>query len=414
MSAGFLHHLQHALGALTTGKGSACAAHMDESTTISTMTEADESAFEATARSIVVDFNGRVTSVGRYWKKHIPALREGTPLLDLVHIADRIAWMTALAEFKQAGEAAEVCLRLNKSDAQSPQCFIPIFFAFESACASRIRVDLWQAHIPALPATDDKAMSESDFWAMMSHEFRTPLNAILGFAGLLSHSVSEGLSASQKAEYIDLIRAAADHMLAMVNGILDVSKIGAGKYEIHPEPFDFKFTVDEAVSMLATQARDRQIKINVRPHLKDFGQVQADRRATKQILINLLSNAVKFTPDQGCVTIEAWFEQDTLAFAVSDTGIGMSEAEQKHIFSPFSQVDNGTTRQVEGTGLGLCLVKGLAGLHGGSVEVSSSKNVGTKMVVRIPNAAMDEPAAPCFDTTAVSRGGTDDALRQSA
>ena len=411
MSAGFLHHLQHAIGAI--GASSKPSSQVLAPTVCDAPRANEIKVLEATARSIVIDFDGHLTSVGRYWRTQHSALEPGVRLFDLIHVADRIAWMSALSEFKSGRDTDPVLLRLNKAAPNMPQSFVAVSLAYESTSQRHIRLDMWEEQ-QAQPGSVQTEKLEGEFLAMMSHEFRTPLNAILGFSGLLNHTVSEALTEAQKAEYIDLIRSAAEHMLAMVNGILDVSKIGAGKYDIHPEPFDFKTMVDEAVCLIATQANGKNIKVNSRPVLKDFGQVNADRRAIKQVLINLLSNAVKFTPDNGCITIDAWFERETLAFAVSDTGIGMSKTDQERIFSAFSQIDNGTTRQAEGTGLGLCLVKGLVGLHGGDITVSSSKNVGTRMLIHIPNAHISDGARPCTAETTLSPGGNNDALRQSA
>ncbi|MEO1748055.1 MAG: ATP-binding protein, partial [Pseudomonadota bacterium] len=140
----------------------------------------------------------------------------------------------------------------------------------------------------------------------------------------------------------------------------------------------------------------------------------ADRRAMKQVLINLLSNAIKFTPAHGCVTVDAWWNDDEMTFAVSDTGIGMSDKEQSQLFTAFSQINNGATRKSEGTGLGLCLVKGLVGLHDGNVSVLSSRNVGTKMQVHIPNARVKRDDCPQTNAQADFTGGSYNAFRQSA
>ncbi|MEO0544383.1 MAG: HAMP domain-containing sensor histidine kinase [Pseudomonadota bacterium] len=411
MSAGILHHLQHAIGVISASANASSATPAVEEA--EKLPDRHFTIPQATARSIVVDFDGQVTSVGRWWQQRLPRLKPGTKLLDIVHIADRIQWMTALAGFKQESDTGPVTLRLNRADHHMPQAFTDVCIDLESLVPGYVRLDMWK-HQNDLQMSAETNRSEGDLLAIMSHELRTPLNAIVGFSGLLNHTVADGLSDAQKSEYVALIGDAAEHMLAMVNGILDVSKIGAGKYEIHPEPFDFKRTVEEAVSLIDRQAHAKLIKVNVRTDLDGPDHVTADRRAIKQVLINLLSNAVKFTPEGGCINIDAWFEHDTLAFAVSDTGIGMDDDEQAGIFSAFNQVDNGTTRQVEGTGLGLCLVKGLIELHSGNIAVSSSKNVGTKMLVQIPHARQSYAVEQSTAKTQEPQGGTEHALQRSA
>ncbi|MEL6201575.1 MAG: HAMP domain-containing sensor histidine kinase [Pseudomonadota bacterium] len=367
---------------------------------------------KATARSVVVDFNGIVTSVGRICAQQMPAVAPGIKLLDLVHVADRVAWMSTFSAFKNGCEDP-VQLKINVAAPQKPQCFIQLRLAYESMEAGHIRLDISEDLSPA-PSLTQRLPAEGDVLALMSHEFRTPLNAILGFSGLLNHSVSEGLKDAQKAEYVTLIHDAAEHMLGLVNGLLDVSKIGAGKYLIHQEMFSFREIVDEAASMLATKAAEKDIRLNLRTSLEDLGSIFADRRAIKQVLINLLSNAIKFTPENGCVTVDAWWEDHCLHFSVSDTGIGISEEEQTQLFTAFSQIDNGATRKSEGTGLGLCLVKGLVGLHGGDVTVFSSRHVGTRMQVHLPNARVEKRDRSRRITQADATGGSQDAFRQSA
>ncbi|MEN0001671.1 MAG: HAMP domain-containing sensor histidine kinase [Pseudomonadota bacterium] len=411
MSAGILHQLQYALGALG-NKGVEACAH-DLQAIDQPEAELCPPVLMATARSIVVDLDGAICDVGRCWQHTIPRLQKGVKLIDLVHVADRVAWMRALSQFKRQEMTELVQLRVNMAPERHPQRFQPVTFALESCHAGQIRIDLWREERSAASPIEAPA-GETELLAMMSHEFRTPLNAILGFSGLLNHAVAKALTDDQRAEYVGLIRDAAEHMLAMVNGILDVSKIGAGKYAISPEDFDFSSAVKEAVSLVSTQADAKAIKLIVRPNVSQLGHVTADRRAIKQVLINLLSNAVKFTPDEGCVTVDAWIEEGTLKFAVCDTGIGMNKEEQDKIFAAFSQLDNGTGVTSEGTGLGLCLVKGLVGLHGGEIDVSSSINVGTKMLVSLPHAcaagAQNEP----LNENDTDDGEPDGAYRQSA
>ncbi|MEO1747563.1 MAG: HAMP domain-containing sensor histidine kinase [Pseudomonadota bacterium] len=337
MSAGLLHHLHHAIEALGSRPQPGCC----EGQPAQVSSGSAPGKLEPTARSIIVDMNGVVMSVGRVCAQNMPALAPGIRLLDLVHVGDRVTWMSALSNLKK-GHDAHIHLKLNIAAPQKPQRFKPVCLAYESSFNGQIRIDVSQAQSDE-ELTANSLPPESEVLALMSHEFRTPLNAILGFSGLLNHSVSDALSDAQKAEYVTLIHDAAEHMLSLVNGILDVSKIGAGKYLIHREVFSFQDIVDEAASMVATKAAEKEIKLNLRTSLEDVGQISADRRAMKQVLINLLSNAIKFTPAHGCVTVDAWWNDDEMNFAVSDTGIGMSDEEQSQLFTAFSQINGDTT-----------------------------------------------------------------------
>jgi two-component system, cell cycle sensor histidine kinase PleC len=227
--------------------------------------------------------------------------------------------------------------------------------------------------------------AKSEFIANMSHELRTPLNAIIGFSDMLaSKTVVDPVKVPQYATYI---QQAAEHLLALINGILDVSKIQAGKLSVDAEPISLDYILDSCILITAAKAKEKNITVqnNVSAELP---MIMADSLRLKQIIINLLGNAVKFTPDWGRVTISAEVTPTNfLAISVADNGPGMDAKEIDTALSPFGQVDSGFNKRSEGTGLGLPIATALARLHGGDLVVNSTKGAGTTVVVHIPLAS---------------------------
>ena len=232
--------------------------------------------------------------------------------------------------------------------------------------------------------------AKSDFLANMSHELRTPLNAIIGFSEILDSEFFGKLNDRQKACAKD-IHDSGKHLLDIVNAVLDMSKIEAGRYELSEEVID----PCEAVVQCLTMVRDRAADSGVDLHNTVSGGLPAvwvDRRAFKQVLLNLLSNAVKFTPEGGSVTLTARVEEDgALALSVTDTGIGIPKEFMEHLFQPFRQADNSSSRQFEGTGLGLSISKNFMELHGGSLTCASTLGAGTTMTLRLPAERVVKP-----------------------
>ncbi|MEO1746621.1 MAG: HAMP domain-containing sensor histidine kinase, partial [Pseudomonadota bacterium] len=345
----------------------------------------------ASANSIIADLHGDLVDVGENAKRRIPQLAEAVCLTDLVHVADRVAWLRAWATCKTdaAIDLPPLSVRIDTSAKGKPQSYKSCTVAWEQTTADAVSLTI----LPAVASDtahepDTEEASATRFLAMMSHELRTPLNAILGFSDLLrNEDIAKALPDAQKGEYIHLIHGAAEHLLSVINTVLDVSKIGAGKYEVYPEPFDVTPVIAESLSMVSTQAATKSIRINNRATLA-LDEICGDRRAIKQVLINLLANAVKFTPERGCVTLDATIDGDTLRLSVADTGIGMDEDQLARIFQPFCQLDNGLNRSIEGTGLGLSLVKGLVDLHGGRIDVASAPTMGTEIVVTLPGCVV--------------------------
>ncbi|WP_306118146.1 MULTISPECIES: HAMP domain-containing sensor histidine kinase [unclassified Roseitalea] len=347
----------------------------------------------ADAETLLLDRNGRVARAGPDL-----VIAAGEALLDRIHVGDRVAWLQALSSLRAGDcESASVQLRIDESDGRTRQSFAPARIALQAMPGGRVRARIAPAaghpggergdRPAASTECDGEAGPEGErrHLAMVSHELRTPLNAIIGFSDLLRRGEAASLPAGRRDEYVDLIHGAAMHLLGIVNAILDVAKIEAGQYRIVPETFDLAETVNEAVALIGPQAEAKAIHLNVRPAAPDMFAI-ADRRAVKQVLINLLSNAVKFTPEQGCVTIDASVGADDMILTVADTGIGISAADLQALGLPFRQADNAYTRQCEGTGLGLALVKGLVELHGGNVRIDSQPDIGTKVAVTIPAA----------------------------
>ncbi len=229
--------------------------------------------------------------------------------------------------------------------------------------------------------------AKSEFIANMSHELRTPLNAIIGFSDMLHTRTAT--SPEKVHQYTGYIKQAAEHLLELINGILDISKIQAGKLMVEREPVDLGPVLASCLLIVEAKAREKHISVE---HRVDDGlpPLLADPLRLKQILINLLGNAVKFTPERGQVRIAATAASPgTALISVEDTGIGMSPQEIEIALRPFGQVDSAINKRHEGTGLGLPIAHALARLHGGELRVSSEKGVGTRVCVTLPLARRD-------------------------
>ena len=226
--------------------------------------------------------------------------------------------------------------------------------------------------------------SKDDFLSAMSHELRTPLNAVLGLSESLAEGVYGDMNAKQ-AQSINTIAESGRHLLSLINDLLDIAKIGAGKMELDLKKANVEDMCQASLRLVVEQAQKKNLKLTLAMDNKSVMLV-SDERRLKQILVNLLSNAVKFTPDGGSVTLETKcdLESESLMFSVRDTGIGIATEDLKRLFNPFTQLDSKLSRQYSGTGLGLTLVMKLVELHGGSVAVESEIGKGSCFTVRIP------------------------------
>ena len=221
---------------------------------------------------------------------------------------------------------------------------------------------------------------KSEFLASMSHELRTPLNAVIGFSQVLRQQMFGELNEKQ-VEYVDDILSSGQHLLNLINDILDLAKVEAGRMELQPAPFALPETLRNAMAMVRERATRQDVTLAV--EIDDsVGEIEADERKVKQILFNLLSNAVKFTPAGGTVTLAARTDASRAIISVRDTGVGISPADQARIFEDFYQLSPGMTQ--EGTGLGLALTKRLVDLHGGELTVDSTPGTGSTFTVWLP------------------------------
>jgi cell cycle sensor histidine kinase DivJ len=233
-------------------------------------------------------------------------------------------------------------------------------------------------------------VAKSRFLATMSHELRTPLNAIIGFSEMLREEDALMIGAKQRHDYAHLINESGHHLLSVVNGILDMSKIESGNFELVPEPVASERVIAESCELLALRAHQAGIELAVR--LPDaLPGIIADKRALLQIMLNLLSNAVKFTNRGGKITVTAVVasghddrEAAHLVITVEDTGVGIGAEDLRRVGEPFFQARSSYDRRHDGTGLGVSIVKGLLALHGGWMEIESHVGEGTRATIHLP------------------------------
>jgi signal transduction histidine kinase len=223
---------------------------------------------------------------------------------------------------------------------------------------------------------------KSEFLANVSHELRTPLNAIIGFSEVLLEKLFGELNAKQ-AEYIDDILSSGRHLLSLINDILDLSKIEAGRMELEVTKFDMPSAIENALLLVRERAVRRGIKLQ-RDLDRRLGDFTGDERKVKQILVNLLSNAVKFTPEGGQVSVSANVGESALIVSVTDTGIGIAKEDQDAIFEEFRQAGADYAQKHEGTGLGLTLTRKFVEMHGGKIWVESEPGQGSTFTFTLP------------------------------
>jgi two-component system, cell cycle sensor histidine kinase DivJ len=341
----------------------------------------------------------------------------GRGFFNRVHVADRPAYLHTIDAATQRDGSMTATVRLRTGqNVRSAAGYEEPIFAWAEIRVHRFSPEAqggWEDGAAAISVVRDvteakdaehkleAARAEAELanaWkdrllANVSHELRTPLNAILGFSEMLGDPELAPREAAKQTEYARIIYSSAEHLLAMVNDILDTSKIAAGKFRIAPEPFDIAPLIADCCDMLQLKADAGRIEI-VRMPSSGLGELVADKRACRQILINILSNAVKFTEPGGRVVVGAEIIGDRMDLHVTDTGIGIPAEFLSRLGAPFFQVRADYDRGYEGAGLGLSLVRGLVGLHGGAVLLESVAGVGTRVTARLPLVCRpeDKPA----------------------
>jgi cell cycle sensor histidine kinase DivJ len=226
-------------------------------------------------------------------------------------------------------------------------------------------------------------LAKSRFLAIMSHELRTPLNAVIGFSQMLLDEKGLMIDAKQRHDYARLINESGRHLLSVVNGMLDISKLESGHFDIEPERFAPARVIADCCDLLTPRAQESGITL--RAELPgDLPELVADKRAFHQIMLNLLANAVKFSDRGGTVKVDAAVDAAVLVIAIEDTGVGIASEDLPRIGEPFFQARSSYDRRHDGTGLGISIVKGLLGLHGGRMDIESHLGEGTRVVVRLP------------------------------
>jgi cell cycle sensor histidine kinase DivJ len=332
----------------------------------------------------------------------------GHGLFDRVHVADRPAYLTALSDAARGGEGCSVEFRVRRDGSrggEGSETNSADFIWVEMRCRPLEQISQTVAGpevVAVMRDVTDRKLQEraldlartaagqadaakTRFFATMSHELRTPLNAIIGFSEMIVQEDALMLNAARRKEYAQLINDSGQHLLSVVNGILDISKMESGNFEISPEPFAPHAALINCCSLLALKARENGIDLVTRMP-EDLPIMTGDPRAFKQVVLNLVSNAIKFTERGGKVTVSAGVEGSRLVLRVTDTGVGIAADDLKRIGDPFFQAGKTYQRRHEGTGLGLSIVKSLVGLHAGELTVQSKIDEGTTVTVALPLA----------------------------
>jgi len=251
--------------------------------------------------------------------------------------------------------------------------------------------DLAERYSQEKARAEEANQTKSKFLANMSHELRTPLNAIIGFSEIMESGMFGALGSEKYQEYCHDILNSGHYLLEVINDILDMSKIEAGRMKLDMEPLDLSRTLAESLRVVSGRAQDKSLVVDA--DIEQSIPVVADRRATKQIMVNLLSNAVKFTPEGGKVVVRSHVLNDEIVLLIADSGIGIAPQSLKRLGRPFEQVESQLTKTYHGSGLGLAIARSLAHLHGGSMKLRSKLGAGTVVRVSLPRDPREKAAA---------------------
>ena len=247
---------------------------------------------------------------------------------------------------------------------------------------AQLLAELAQNYADEKNRAEEANQTKSKFLANMSHELRTPLNAIIGFSEVMGSGMFGALGSEKYQEYCHDIMTSGNYLLDVINDILDMSKIEAGRMKLDYEPLDLAQTLTESLRVVSGRAENKNLIVNA--DIRGAIPILADRRAMKQIAVNLLSNAVKFTPDGGKVTVRSRMRDDTILLTIADSGIGIAPQSLAKLGRPFEQVESQLTKTYHGSGLGLAIAKSLVNLHGGSMKLRSRLGAGTIVCVALP------------------------------
>jgi cell cycle sensor histidine kinase DivJ len=337
-----------------------------------------------------------------------PARLLGHGLFDRVHVADRPAYLTALSDAAQTRTERSVEFRVRSDERDGERRPLQTYVWMDMRCrpldnnagataeagdngAEVVAVmrditdrKLHEQALSSARAEAEQAYAAKDrFLATMSHELRTPLNAIIGFSEMIVQEETMMLDAAKRREYAQLINDSGQHLLSVVNGILDISKMEAGRFDLSPELFAPGAALVNCCNILALKARENGIELVVKA-ASELPDLNGDPRAFKQIVLNLVSNAIKFTERGGTVSVAVQADGARIKLRIADTGIGIAQTNLARLGDPFFQAAETYQRRHEGTGLGLSIVKSLVAMHGGEMHIESELGVGTTIVVALP------------------------------